>query len=107
MVDWGASGIQPGADMRILQQTDRKINTVGIDDHELTGLDVVIAAAPFESQKGPVIGSFHEYAHLGKEDLFRAAGQMEWVTARLMTDPGLLEVPREWNSWRMCDPIFN
>ena len=33
-----------------------------MDDHELTGLDVVTTAAPFDTQKGPVIGVLHEYA---------------------------------------------
>ena len=35
---------------------------VAIDDHEVTGLDVVTAAALFDTKKGPVIGIFHEYA---------------------------------------------
>ena len=64
LVDRGANGGLVSADMRILQKTDRKINIVGIDD-QLTGLDVVTAAL-FDTQKGPVIGIFHEYAHIGK-----------------------------------------
>ena len=39
LVDRGANGGLAGADMRILRKTDRKINIVGIDGHELTGLD--------------------------------------------------------------------
>ena len=39
---------------------------MGIDDHELTGLDVVTTAALFDTQKGSVIGIFHDYAHLEK-----------------------------------------
>ena len=66
MVDRGANGGLAGADMMILQKTDRKLNIVGIDDHELTDLDVVTSAALCDTQKGPVIGHFHEYAHLGK-----------------------------------------
>ena len=62
--------------MRILQKK-RKINIVGINDHELTGLDVVASAALFDTQKGPVIGIFHEYAHLGKVRSIHVAGQME------------------------------
>ena len=46
--------------------TDRRINIVGIDDHELTSLDVVTTAVLFDTQKGPVIGILHEYAHHGK-----------------------------------------
>ena len=53
-----------GADMRVIHTTPRKINIVGIDDHELTGLNVVTAAALLDTQKGPIIGVFHEYAHL-------------------------------------------
>ena len=69
--------------MRILLKTDREINIVGIDDHELTGLDVVTVAALFDSQKRPVIGIFHEYAHLGKGRSIHAAGQMEWFNCRV------------------------
>ena len=50
--------------MRVIHTTPRKINIVGIDDHELTGLNVVTAAALLDTQKGLIIGGFHEYAHL-------------------------------------------
>ena len=83
MVDRGANGGLADADMRILQKTDRKINIVGIDDYELTGLDVMTAAALFDTQKGPVIGIFHEYAHLGKRRSVHAAGQMEWFNYKV------------------------
>ena len=78
MVDRGDNGGLAGTDMRIIQETDRKINIVGINDHELTGLVVVTAAALFDMQKGPVIRIFHEYAHLGKGRFIHDAGQMEW-----------------------------
>ena len=63
--------------MRDIHTTPRKINIVGFDDHELTGLNVVTAAALLDTQKGPIIGVFHEYAHLGKGRSIHAAGQME------------------------------
>ena len=69
--------------MRILQKPDRKINIVGADDHELTGLDVVTAGALLDTPKGPVIGIFHEYAHLVKGRSIHAAGQMEWFNCRV------------------------
>ena len=68
---------------------------MGIADHELTGLDVVTAAALFDTQEGPVIGIFHEYAHLGKGDLFMLLDKRNGLTARWMTDPKLWEVPKE------------
>ena len=77
LIDRGANGGLAGADMRVIHTTPRKINIVGIDDHELTGLNVVTAAALLDTQKGPIIGVFHEYAHLGKGRSIHAAGQME------------------------------
>ena len=51
LIDRGANGGLAGADMRILQKPHRKINIVGIDDHELTGLNVVSAAAHLDTQR--------------------------------------------------------
>ena len=83
LIDRGANGGLAGADMRIIHTTPRKINIVGIDDHELTGLNVVTAAALLDTQKGPIIGAFHEYAHLGKGRSIHAAGQMEWFNCQV------------------------
>ena len=83
LVDRGANGGLAGADMSVLQKTHRKINIFGIDDHELTGLNVVTAAALLDAQMGPIIGIFHEYAHLGKDRSIHAAGQMEWFNCKV------------------------
>ena len=83
LIDGGANGGLAGADMRVIHTTPRKINIVGIDDHELTGLNVVTAAALLDTQKGPIIGVFHEYAHLGKGRSIHAAGQMEWFNCQV------------------------
>ena len=63
--------------MRVIHTTPSKIDIVGIDEHELTGLNVATAAALFDTQKGPIIGVFHEYAQLGKGRSIHAACQME------------------------------
>ena len=83
LIDRGANGGLAGADMRVIHTTPRKINIVGIDDHEFTGLNVVTAAALLDTQKGPIIGVFHEYAHLGKGRSIHAAGQMEWFNYQI------------------------
>ena len=83
LIDRGANGGLAGADMRVIHATPRKINIVGIDDHELTGLNVVTAAAFLDTQKGPIIGVFHEYTHLGKGRSIHAAGQMEWFNCQV------------------------
>ena len=43
----------------------------------MTGLNVVTAAALLDTQKGPISGIFHEYAHLGEGRSIHAAEQME------------------------------
>ena len=83
LIDRGANGGLAGADMRVIHTTPRKINIVGIDDHELTGLNVVTAEALLDTQKGSIIGVFHEYAHLGKGRSIHAAGQMEWFNCQV------------------------
>ena len=82
-IDRGANGGLSGADMKVIHTTPRKINIVGIDDHELTGLNVVTAATLLDTQKDPIIGVFHEYAHLGKGRSIHAAGQMEWFNCQV------------------------
>ena len=83
LIDRGANGGLAGDDMRVIHTTPRKINIVWIDDHELTGLNVVTAATLLDTQKGPIIGVFHEYAHLGKGRSIHAAGQMEWFNCQV------------------------
>ena len=65
------------SDMMILQKTGRKLNVVGTANYELTGLDVVTAACPFQSSSGKVDGIFHEYASLGKGSSNHSPGKME------------------------------
>ena len=83
LIDRGANGGLAGADMRVIHSNPRKINIVGIGDHELTGLNVATAATLLDTQKGPIIGVFHEYAHYGKGKSIHAAGQMEWFNCKV------------------------
>ena len=64
LVDGEANGVFTGSDMRILQKTGRKLNVVGIGNHELTGLEVFTAACPFQSSSDRVVGIFPEYDYL-------------------------------------------
>ena len=75
LVDRGANG---GSDMRVIHKTHCKINIQGIDNHEVTGLDVVTAATLLNTSQGKVIGIFNEYAYLGKGSSIHSSGQLEW-----------------------------
>ena len=55
LIDREVNGGLAGADMRVIHTTPRKINIDGMDDHELTGLNVVTAAGLLDTQKGPII----------------------------------------------------
>ena len=78
LVDHGAIGGLAGSDMRVLHKPQRKINIQGIDNHEVTGLDVVTATTLLNTSQGKVIGIFNEYAYLGKGSSIHSSGQLEW-----------------------------
>ena len=78
LVDHGANGGLAGSDMRVIHRTYRKINIQGIDNHEVTGLDVVTAATLLNTSQGKIIGLFNKYAHLGKGSSIHSSGQLEW-----------------------------
>ena len=78
LVDRGANGGLAGSDMHVILKTHRKINIQGIDNHEVTGLDVVTAATLLNTSQGNVIGIFNEYAYLGKGSSIHSSGRLEW-----------------------------
>ena len=78
LVDRGANGGLAGSDMPVIHKTHRKINIQGIDNHEVTGLDVVTAATLLNTSQGKVIGIFNEYAYLVKGSSIHSSVQLEW-----------------------------
>ena len=78
MVDHGTNGGLAGSDMHVIHRTHRKINIQGIDNHEVTGLDVVTDATLLNTSQGKVIGIFNEYVYLGQGSSIHSSGQLEW-----------------------------
>ena len=103
LIDGGANGGLAGAYMRILQKSHRKTNIVGIDDHELTGLNVDTVAALLNTKKGPVIGILHEYAHLGKGKSIHAAGWMKWFNCQVDDRSKVVGVSKDLKHLMICD----
>ena len=93
LVDRGANGGLAGSDMRVIYKTHRKINISGIDNHEVTGLDVVTAATLLNTSLGKVIGIFNEYAYLGKGSSMHSSGQLEWFKTLVDENPSKLVAP--------------
>ena len=79
LVDHGANEGLAGSEMHVLHKTHRKINIQGIDNHEVTGLDVVTAATLLNTPQGKVIGIFNEYAYHWKGPSIHSPGQLEWL----------------------------
>ena len=77
LVDRGANGGLAGSDMRILSKTGCRISIMGIDSHQLAGIPIFTCAAKFETNDGPIIGIFNEYAFYGKGQSIHAPGQFE------------------------------
>ena len=58
LVDMGANGGLAGADMLIVQNTQRKIKIAGVDEHKLTGLDVGLLLLSLTPRKDLSLGFF-------------------------------------------------
>ena len=78
LVDRGANGGLAGSDMHVIHKPQRKIYIQGIDNNQVTGLDVATAATLLNTSQGKVIGIFNEYAFLGKQSSIHSSGQLEW-----------------------------
>ena len=64
--------------MYVICKPHRKINIQGIENHEVTGFVVVMAATLLNTSQGKVIGIFNEYAYPGKGSSIHSSGQLEW-----------------------------
>ena len=77
LIDRGANGGILGDDARIIAETDRVVNVQGICDHQVTDLKIVSAGGMVDSQHGPVIAIFHQYAHMGSGKSIHSSIQLE------------------------------
>ncbi len=77
LVDRGANGGLAGADVRVLGRSNRKCNITGIDNHEVSGLDVVQCVALVKTDIGLINLIMNEYAYYGKGNSIHASGQIE------------------------------
>ena len=100
LIDRGANGGLEGSYMRILHRTGCKINIVGIDNHEVTGLDVVTGASLIDTNQGKSLAYSMNMLSLVKETpSFHLA---KWNISRpgWMTNPSKLEASKCWRHWK-------
>ena len=76
LIDRGANG-GVAADVRVFATTDRAVNVQGISEHQVTDLKIVSAGGVVQTQKGPVIAIFNQYAHIGTGKTIHSSIQLE------------------------------
>ena len=80
-VDRGASGGIAGSDARVLNTSSRQCAVTGIDNHEISRLDLVQqCAALVDTNHGIVNLIMNEDANYGKGHSIHSSGQIEWYT---------------------------
>jgi hypothetical protein len=77
LVDRGANGGVAGNDVRINFMTNRTVDLRGIDNHQVTDIDIGTVGGLVQSQKGPIIAEMHQYALLNKRHSIHSPCQFE------------------------------
>jgi hypothetical protein len=77
LVDRGANGGVAGNDVRIIFKTNRTVDIRGIDNHQVTDIDIGTVGGVVQSQKGPIIAVMHQYALLNKGHSIHSPCQFE------------------------------
>ena len=77
LIDRGANGGLAGSNMRVIATTDRRVDISGIDNHQMTNLKIVTAGGVVPTQRGEVIGIFHQYASVPQGRSIHSSVQLE------------------------------
>ena len=77
LIDRGANGGIAGTDVRVIFKTQRSVDVQGIDNHQMCDIGIGTVGGVVQTQKGPVIAIFHQYALHGKGTSIHSCGQME------------------------------
>jgi hypothetical protein len=77
LVDRGANGGICGDDMLVLEGSERFVDVFGLAGHKVSQLRIITAQALIPTNKGDVIGTFHQMALLGKGKSILSCLQME------------------------------
>ena len=74
----GANVGLAGADVHVLERTGTKVSVTVIDDHELSGLDIVTCVALVHTYHGKINMIMHEYAYYDRGNTIHSPCQIEW-----------------------------
>ena len=78
LIDGGANGGVSGSDVVLLNNTMNNADITGlVGDQTLNGLPLCTVAGLINTQRGPIIGIFNQYAHSGKGHTVHSVNQMK------------------------------
>ena len=77
LVDRGENGGIAGNDIRVITKTDRMVDVSGIDNHEMTNLQIVTAGGVVKSQRGNIIVILNQFAHVPNGKTILSSIQLE------------------------------
>jgi hypothetical protein len=76
LIDSGANGGLSGSDVIVLAETLQTVDVTGIADNILKKIPICTVAGLIQSQHGPIIGVFHQYAHHGSGKTIHSVSQL-------------------------------
>ena len=76
LIDGGDDGGLSGEDVCVIEQTLFTDDVLGLDAHLVSDLPLATVAGVISTSQGPIIGIFHQYAHLGKGKTIHSSTQL-------------------------------
>ena len=90
LIDGGANGGMSGADVRVIETTFNKADVTGLAEHSVADLPISTVAGLIETSNGPIIGIFHQYAHLGTGRTIHSTNQLKSFGLEITDTPRIL-----------------
>ena len=81
--------------MRVLNTSSRQSTVIGINNHEIPGLDIVQCAALVNTNHGIVNLIMNEYAYYGKGHSIHSSGQIDGIPTVWMISQSKFENNKE------------
>ena len=77
LIDHGCNGGIAGDDVCVLCLSDWKVNVTGIEDHQMSDLNIGSCAGITKTNHGLVVVILHQYAYTGKGRTIHSSTQLE------------------------------
>jgi hypothetical protein len=87
LIDGGANGGISGSDVTLIESTMQNVDIKGLADQSIVGLPLCQVAGLIQTQKGPIIGIFNQYAHRGKGHTVHSVNQLKSFGIIVDDDP--------------------